>query len=969
MENFRSDGYRPWLSRAIRVDDDNDWSVHTIDYTGFKKKLQFFSKRRQQLRALLAQSGDDSILATELDNVMGPPPQLPPGYAASEEKLLLPTPRAAGRTRSELIKILGGSSRALIEEPHQTNYVPFPDEEGGRVGGRGQADPALDTDVASPSSVGHIHASMVPMEIDTDDAAKEQNAKKSQPRFWGPARVKRRVVMRQVSNFERNDLTVFLANELDGVAMFYLSQWQALSQQLVDLQTAIAEKKRQQLGNVTSSLDDPQLKKLGHELLELEAFVVTNLLTVRQMLIRYDAFARAYEGTPMMGYYMKLMSEPKSQLFRAKDQDGNSLSRSLRKLMQHAELQALSETYVDLCSFTNNGDLVPPFQRQKQEFHKVLESSERAQAVASSGHAAPLQDTLLQNLRYYFLLGMMEDRLGFEPTYLTSRGTSLTKEMQILADWRNKSHHHYSQNVEDELRDHDDDYAETWSTMGYQKIFNLVMALVAAFLYCMNYYIVEPSSTMYVNVLGGQDALSGALIGMMPMASFLSAIAFSIWTNHSFRQPFLLSCILMLSGNLIYSFAYNYKSLTMAFVGRFMTGLGGPKCIIRRYMADTTSLSIRTSVNAFFGMVVAAGSAFGPGCAILLNQISFSIPLPGGGEIWLNGLTGPGFLMATLWAAFLVALVFQFQEPERTGLEEQRKLERLQTKEEEIIEPGFSHDPDTAPKDLSTSSNSVVSSQQYQRAASGDDDMGTIMSVATSACETETWMCSDEDRKPESMYDRSRRFFRLVTFPVRICLALLFSKVFVIETLVSSTSSLTKNRYQWQVLEVGSLGCANGLMVIPLSMLVGRLSMSHQDRFLLMWLLGIGLFGILIMIDPTDLINTDSNRYNDDSFFAVGPHRYILGYCLIYMSIQSLEGVIGSALSKLIPTALASGTLNSGLLATLVDTMGRTCGDLFISLCGFINLRQLINLLFIPGAIILTTCLLVVRRYYDLLAV
>jgi hypothetical protein len=180
---------------------------------------------------------------------------------------------------------------------------------------------------------------------------------------------------------------------------------------------------------------------------------------------------------------------------------------------------------------------------------------------------------------------------------------------------------------------------------------------------------------------------------------------------------------------------------------------------------------------------------------------------------------------------------------------------------------------------------------------------------------------------------------------------------------------LTKNRYEWQVQEVGTLGCINGFFVIPLSILVGRLSTSYQDRVLMVCLLSIGLFGVLLLIDISDLINDDSTHYNEGQWFAVGPPRYVIGYFLTYISIQSFEGVIGSALSKIIPTALASGTFNSGLLATLVDTFGRSCGDLFISLVGFIDLRQLMNLLFIPGATILITCLLVVRRYYDLLAV
>lgn len=43
---------------------------------------------------------------------------------------------------------------------------------------------------------------------------------------------------------------------------------------------------------------------------------------------------------------------------------------------------------------------------------------------------------------------------------------------------------------------------------------------------------------------------------------------------------------------------------------------------------------------------------------------------------------------------------------------------------------------------------------------------------------------------------------------------------------------------------------------------------------------------------------------------------------MAYVSIQSFERTFNAGLSKLIPTALATGTFNAGLLATLVDTFG-----------------------------------------------
>jgi hypothetical protein len=419
---------------------------------------------------------------------------------------------------------------------------------------------------------------------------------------------------------------------------------------------------------------------------------------------------------------------------------------------------------------------------------------------------------------------------------------------------------------------------------------------------------------------------------------------------------------------LIYSIADNYASFPMALLGRFMAGLGAPKCIIRRYMADTTPVSLRTSVNAAFGMVVAAGSAMGPAMAVLLNSYEYLVDVPcfggGGVVIILNGLTLPGYFMAALWFTYSLIVLATFEEPFREGLLEQRELE---------LNGGFPGNPSTIGSDSRLAQFS--SSRSLQRRPM-DDDLITIFSGESSIFHNSN-MNSNERQKSRSegspclawLHD-VRSFFDLVTIPVRLCLTLLFAKVFTIEALVSATSALSKNRYHWKVQQVGTLGFVNGMLVIPFSILIGRLSLSYQDRLLMRWLVGLGLVGMLLLIDLSDLFQgTPTSTYNEGNRLAVSPTRYVAGYFLSYISIQAFEGVIGSALSKVIPTALASGTFNSGLLATLVDTSGRACGDMFISMVGFINLRQLMNMLFIPGFTVMLTCLAVIERNRDMLSV
>jgi Sugar (and other) transporter len=1088
-----------------------DWSVHTIDYEGFKHKLRHFYKRRCKVRRKLRTSG---WTAQELDVLLGPPSaavtradvqamMLPTNsfyflqarQQQQQQMNIIPTSLQMGRRRqrsdTELkrpdydlseTQIISNQRRhrnrrlprrppvtLLIPEdaePQEAPYVTMSDEDDDD---NEQEEVDDDDDLTSAhSTIQYIDTSggggnHNNININSSAIVLSTPPTHFIPRLFGTNRpLKRRSIMRQLSNWERNDLVSFLSCEMDKVAMFYLSQWQQLSHQYMALtHGGYSNNVRNHVNNTTipsqevEEEDEIELNRtfdypnnnneeqyqpwirLGKEILELHAFCAINIVAVRQILIRYDAFARANEGTPMMQYYMKTIQSDRG-------------AASFRKILRHEEVLALAESFQQQLSLlmqqqqpqpsqaavaavspnisdnSNNAyaTIAKQFAKEQAQLQAVIASSANAEATSSTGHAHPLQDTttFLDTLRYYFVLGMLEDRLGYEPSYLHTRGRSLKAEMKQLAQWRRQ--HSLQQwsitttdgqalqqaagttttffwgggtgaaaacchvlpygsgddAARDDKQDKENDVTTTppseeeqanttaVPTISRQQRFNLTMALIAGFFYCMNYYIVEPSSTMYVNALGASDAMSATLIGMMPIASFLSAIAYSIWTNSSFRKPFLVSCLLMLTGNIIYSAAFNFRSLPMALAGRFMTGLGGPKCIIRRYLADTTSLNIRTSVNALFGMVVAAGSALGPGCAILLNKLDFSVPLGDKADIVVNGMTGPGWFMASLWTLFALLLWCGFREQDRIGLEEQKQKEGGGGGDNGDHEGG-----EYCAVDENGYATNVVNQNHHHQNQNDtnnttEDDLMTLMSGKSSASFDNSYYTNNlEGEEEDSLWRECKRVSTLVTFPVRICLGLLFAKVFVIETLVSCTSSLSKNRYGWKIQQVGLLGLANGMCVIPLSILVGKASMMYQDRFLMICLLTVGVLGLSLLIDYYDMFNGENNGH--PIHHSVGPGQYVAGYFITYMSIQSFEGIIGSALSKVIPTALATGTFNSGLLATLTDTLGRSCGDLFISLMGTINIDQLMNLLFVPGVLILFTCLFVVRKYYDLLAV
>jgi hypothetical protein len=90
-----------------------------------------------------------------------------------------------------------------------------------------------------------------------------------------------------------------------------------------------------------------------------------------------------------------------------------------------------------------------------------------------------------------------------------------------------------------------------------------------------------------------------------------------------------------------------------------------------------------------------------------------------------------------------------------------------------------------------------------------------------------------------------------------------------------------------------------------------------------LWLIGVTVVGMLVLVDVTDLMDHSSSAtYNADQLMSVWPVRYVTGSLLAFSGIEACESFVASLMSKVLPSALAVGTFNSGLLTTLVGTSG-----------------------------------------------
>jgi len=423
----------------------------------------------------------------------------------------------------------------------------------------------------------------------------------------------------------------------------------------------------------------------------------------------------------------------------------------------------------------------------------------------------------------------------------------------------------------------------------------------------MNYYIVGPSSTNYIISLGGDEAFAGFLIGATPLAAMVSALFYSQWTSSGYKSPILFSSCLCILGNLLYFSALEYDCVYFLFAGRFLVGLGGCRGLNRRYIADNVSSIHRTQTLSWFVSAGAAGMAFGPAMAVALHQLNliFKIPFTSY-ELELNGENSPGLLMFLMWGIYGCSVAFWFVEKPRNFFQHQYSAVAPITP----INYGATPVSQPLPQPHHPQQTSISPVKIHQLRAE-------------------------------------------LTGPIILLLVLLFINKFIVEEIISSGPIITNHNFGWTVSHIGSLGAAIGLLVVPLSAMVGWCSYRGiSDRFLIFHLFFFAMVGLLIFLSK----NTSTSTY-------------IVGYLIVFASLQACESVLMSSLSKIVSPRLAAGTFNAGLLATEFGTAGRVTANGFLTAAGLlVDPNILFDVLFLPALVLVCASLFFIRRNWKFLS-
>ena len=354
---------------------------------------------------------------------------------------------------------------------------------------------------------------------------------------------------------------------------------------------------------------------------------------------------------------------------------------------------------------------------------------------------------------------------------------------------------------------------------------------------------------------------------MNSVAALMSTVLYSWWTSRSYKAPLMCASACSVVGDVIYAIALPCGSLKLVMLGRMFSGFGSARALNRRYIADTYPARERTAASAAFVSAGALGTSAGPAMAALFY---FGVQSDSSNFYW-QVENAPCWFMAVIWAAYLVCLFYYFEEPFRPDREHGRsEVEFSNTGEKQAL---------------------LKSDNGYQTS-----------SIDISSESAPLFELSESDRLQPLWENVS----------VMTTFAIYFVLKFILESLLSSTATLTNLYFAWDGNFAGAYLAMLGLLVLPANWLVALVAHMYDDRDLILVIELFMLSGCLAIL-----------KYAEN--YTVP--QYVFGSILIFVSTNALEGPTMSLLSKTIPSAYSRGLLNVGLLATEAGTLGRAVGD------------------------------------------
>ncbi|KAL7561173.1 hypothetical protein ACA910_011993 [Epithemia clementina (nom. ined.)] len=190
---------------------------------------------------------------------------------------------------------------------------------------------------------------------------------------------------------------------------------------------------------------------------------------------------------------------------------------------------------------------------------------------------------------------------------------------------------------------------------------SLIVACGYVFLAVSSFTIAIPSSIRYTTSFGVSQALSGVVVGILPLFGAFAQFPM-IRIYERFSMTFILYSFLLLNiiANAFYALGGVTKSYTMVLIGRGISGIVGGPTFAKTYIARTTDKEHRLQYMEYLSVSISLAYALGPAMGVVIEVVCNKA---GWDSALLNADTAVGW-----WCVFLFLLqvphaLLAFEEP------------------------------------------------------------------------------------------------------------------------------------------------------------------------------------------------------------------------------------------------------------------------------------------------------------------
>ena len=452
------------------------------------------------------------------------------------------------------------------------------------------------------------------------------------------------------------------------------------------------------------------------------------------------------------------------------------------------------------------------------------------------------------------------------------------------------------------------------------------IVLAHTFFYMLLYYGLTPTTFDCNVLLLIPRQYFGVVSAMTPVVAASSCFFYNYMTKMHYKTSFLISTACQTVGAFLYCLSFTHRNLAVLFIGRCLLGFGGGRILTRKFFTREIHIDHRVKWSAMLVGFTGMSMTFGPGLSALLETIfdpeqakgikldKFSKLSRAEQDIIIGKLTSfsiggmrfakvnylPGVLMLIFFVMFFVILFFYKDTPEQTPQELESERKNLTSNLDQKYIISDIKNIQMLPAD--PRSTKVPDADQKKRLSKYLDKLKTATKYFTDV---------------QTYYAGAYLF---VIKAIQECI------------IVESPSYITKN-YGYTSVISGLIFFLFTFFTLPAALAPTFLKKRFEDRAVLRVASYLLIAAMFIKIQFT----------KDIYPFGV----FILATCLVLGFTLTAETSSSAILTKVISEKKAKTFMNAGILAGLIDTLGRASGSTSITIIStFIELKSLNTVLY-----------------------